>query len=62
MVDTDYHIWKAKASRIGKEREVRKRALEIQAQLSEPGNSISFRDAYEMAYNDIVESNMYLWY
>ena len=47
---------------MGKEELVRQRALEIQSQLSEPGNNISFKDAYEMAYNDIVESSRYLWY
>jgi len=62
MEIVDYQTIKERAVQMGKEELVRQRALEIQSQLSEPGNNISFKDAYEMAYNDIVESSRYLWY
>ena len=62
MEIVDYQTIKERAVQMGKEELVRQRALELMEQLSEPGNNISFKDAYEMAYNDIVESSRYLWY
>jgi hypothetical protein len=62
MEIVDYQTVKERAIRMGKEELVRQRALELMEQLSEPGMSVSFKDAYEMAYNDIVESSRYLWY
>ena len=62
MEIVDYQTIKERAVQMGKEELVRQRALELMEQLSEPGASVSFKDAYEMAYNDIVESSRYLWY
>ena len=57
MEVTDYQSIKQWATRLGKEEVVRKRAKELQSQLSEGDEVVPFRDAYEMAYNEISESN-----
>ena len=40
----------------GKALEINELAKQLQSQLSEPGSSISFKDAYEMAYNEMFLS------
>ena len=62
MEIVDYQTLKERANHIGKEELVRQRAKEIQLQLSEPGSNIPFKDAFEMAYNEITQSTRYLWY
>ena len=37
----------------GKSLEINELAKQLQSQLSEPGSNISFKDAYEMAYNEM---------
>ena len=54
MVSTDYQIIKRHTIRVGKEVEVNKRAAQLQRELAEPGCPVPYRDAYEMAYNEIV--------
>jgi hypothetical protein len=55
----DYQSIKRNSIRVGKETEVRRRAIELQLQLSEPGSNVPFKDAYEMAYNEIVVDSLY---
>jgi len=62
MEIVDYQTVKARIKKWGMEELARKRALEIQTELSEPGVNVSFKDAYEMAYNEIADSKRYLWY
>ena len=51
---TDYQYIKEKTIKLGKEEKVRKRAIQLQYQLSEPGSVVPYKDAFEMAYNEIV--------
>lgn len=62
MEVVDYQTVKERVIKMGKEELVRRRALEIQNELSEPGANVSFKDAFEMAYNEIADSTRYLWY
>ena len=39
---------------MGKDAEVRKRAKELQIQLEEPNSKVPYKDALEMAYNEII--------
>jgi hypothetical protein len=57
-VMTYYQIKKI-VEREGKVLEVRELAKELQLQLSEPGANIPFKDAYEMAYNEILLQRVY---
>ena len=60
--ESEYQYIREKAKKSGKEKVILLRAKELQSQLSEPGCSIPFEDAFEMAYNEISESNKYMWY
>ena len=51
---TDYQYIKEKTIKLGKEEKVKKRAIQLQYQLSEPGAVVPYRDAFEMAYNEII--------
>jgi len=55
---THYQI-KRRVEELGKSLEVNELARELQLQLSEPGANVSFKDAYEMAYNEILLSYSY---
>ena len=57
-VMTYYQIRK-KVEQSGKSLEVNELAKQLQSQLSEPGANVSFKDAYEMAYNEILLSYSY---
>tara|TARA_E500000178_G_scaffold315191_1_gene333966 strand:- start:1305 stop:1481 length:177 start_codon:yes stop_codon:yes gene_type:complete len=54
-----YYQIKKRIEELGKELEANELARKIQLQLSEPGASVSFKDAYEMAYNEILR-NQYI--
>ena len=54
-----YYQIKKRIEELGKELEANDLARKIQLQLSEPGASVSFKDAYEMAYNEILR-NQYI--
>lgn len=54
MVSTDYQSIRRHTIKVGKEVEVKKRAQQLQIELAEPGCSVPYRDAFEMAYNEIV--------
>jgi len=60
--ESEYQYIRKRAKDLGKEDTILQRAKEIQSQLSEPGCSVPFEDAFEMAYNEISESNKYIWY
>lgn len=49
-----YYNIKRKVKDLGKELEVNELAVELQRQFSEPGSRIKWRDAYEMAYHEII--------
>ena len=51
---TDYQYIKKHTIKLGKEEKVKKRAIQLQYQLSEPGAVVPYKDAFEMAYNEIV--------
>ncbi len=48
-----YYQMKRKVEQSGKTLEINELAKQLQSQLSEPGSNISFKDAYEMAYNEM---------
>ena len=50
---------KRRVEESGKALEVNELAKRLQLQLSEPGANVSFKDAYEMAYNEILLSYSY---
>ena len=54
MVNTDYRSIVKKVKVMGKDAEVRRRAKELQIQLEEPDTKVPYRDALEMAYNEII--------
>ena len=53
MVDSHYKIRK-RVKDAGKELEVKELARRLQNQFSEPGTKVQYRDAYEMAYYDVI--------
>ncbi len=53
-----YKITK-RVEELGKALECRELAKQIQSQLSEPGTNVSFKDAYEMAYNEILRDRVW---
>lgn len=57
MEIVDYQSIKKKVIKLGKEDEVRSRAKRLQIQLSEPGSNVPFKDAYEMAYHELIDSS-----
>ena len=54
MVNTDYRSIVKKVKVMGKDDEVRRRAKELQILLAEPDTKVPYRDAIEMAYNEII--------
>lgn len=48
-----YYQMKKKVEQSGKTLEINELAKQLQSQLSEPGSNITFKDAYEMAYNEM---------
>ena len=57
MVNNDYRSIVKKVKVMGKDVEVRNRAIELQHQLSEPDSKVPYRDALEMAYNELIDSS-----
>lgn len=60
MVDLSYGRIKKRVKELDKELEVKELACSFQLQFDEGENNISFKDAYEMAYNEILETQMAL--
>ena len=54
----DYQTIKSRVQKFNKEVEVRKYAKELIVQLSEGEEKIPFKDAYTMAYLEIVQPKM----
>ena len=54
-----YYQMKKRVEDEGKALQVNELAKQLQSQLSEPGSNVSFKDAYEMAYNEIFLSYSY---
>lgn len=54
MVEYTYPHIKRKVKKLDKELEVNTLAKMLQHQFDEGENNISFKDAYEMAYNEIL--------
>ena len=48
-----YYQMKRRVEEEGKVLQVNELAKQLQSQLSEPGRNISFKDTYEMAYNEM---------
>ena len=51
-----YYQMKKRVEEKGKALEINELAKQLQSQLSEPGSNVSFKDAYEMAYNEMFLS------
>jgi hypothetical protein len=51
---SDYLSLKKHTIKLGVHDEVRSYAKKLQIQLGEPDTNVPFKDAYEMAYNEIV--------
>ena len=51
-----YYQMKKRVDNEGKALEINELARQLQSQLSEPGSNVSFKDAYEMAYNEMFLS------
>jgi|TARA_B110000483_G_scaffold86505_1_gene106853 hypothetical protein len=60
MVEYTYPHIKRKVKKLDKELEVNELAIHFQTQFDEGENNISFKDAYEMAYNEILYSHIVL--
>ena len=60
MVDYTYPHIKRKVKELDKELEVNELAKQIHHQFDEGENNISFKDAYEMAYNEILNTQIIL--
>lgn len=58
MEVTDYQTIKSRVQKFNKEVEVRKYAGELIKQLSEGEDEVSFKDAYTMAYLEIVQPKL----
>ena len=54
MEVVDYQSIRKRIKVMGKDDEVNRRAKELQLQLSEPDEKVPYRDAVEMAYNEII--------
>jgi hypothetical protein len=54
MVSTDYRSIVRRIKVMGKDDEVRRRAKELQILLAEPDTKVPYKDAIEMAYNEII--------
>jgi hypothetical protein len=63
MVDTiDYQYIIKHATKLGKEAKVRERAIQLQRQLKEGDTEVPYRDAYEMAYHEIVIDSRHIYF
>jgi hypothetical protein len=60
MVENTYPRIKRKVKKLDKELEVKELARRLQHQFDEGENNISFKDAYEMAYNEILDTQIAL--
>tara|TARA_B110000305_G_scaffold182866_1_gene203073 strand:- start:156 stop:341 length:186 start_codon:yes stop_codon:yes gene_type:complete len=60
MVEYTYPHIKRKVKKLDKELEVNELAIHFQTQFDEGEDNISFKDAYEMAYNEILYSHIVL--
>ena len=60
MVELSYGRIKKRVKELDKELEVNELAQYFKLQFDEGENNISFKDAYEMAYNEILETQMAL--
>ena len=58
MVDYTYPHIKRKVKKLDKELEVNELARRLQHQFDEGENNVSFKDAYEMAYNEILDTQI----
>ena len=58
MEVTDYQTIKSRVQKFNKEVEVRKYAGELIKQLSEGEDEVSFKDAYTMAYLEIIQPKL----
>ena len=58
MVADTYPRIKRKVKKLDKELEVNELARRFHHQFDEGENNISFKDAYEMAYNEILDTQM----
>jgi hypothetical protein len=54
---TDYQHIRKHIIKLGKQVEVKQRAKQLQSLLSEGDAKVPYRDAVEMAYNELLESN-----
>jgi hypothetical protein len=59
MVAYTHPYIKRKVKKLKVEKEVEELALEFQHQFDEGENNISFKDSYEMAYNEILYKLQY---
>ena len=59
MVEYTYPHIKRKVKKLKVEKEVEELALEFHHQFDEGENNISFKDSYEMAYNEILYKLQY---
>ena len=55
----NYYQIRKRVEQSGKSLEVNELAKQLQLQLSEPGSNVPFKDAYEMAYNEIFLQTTY---
>lgn len=58
MVAYTYPHIKKKVKKLNKELEVNELAKQIHNQFDEGENNISFKDSYEMAYNEILNTQI----
>tara|TARA_R110002153_G_scaffold63225_2_gene169769 strand:- start:41 stop:220 length:180 start_codon:yes stop_codon:yes gene_type:complete len=59
MVITSHYKVLTEVKKLNKEEEAKELAREFQHQFNEGENNISFKDAYEMAYNEILYKLQY---
>ena len=59
-VITQYNKIRRKVKELDKELEVNELAKQIHHQFDEGENNVSFKDSYEMAYNEILNTQMIL--
>ena len=63
MVDTiDYQSIRKQLTKLGKEDIVKERAKQLQHQLRDGEDEVPFKDAYEMAYNEIIIGNRHRYF
>lgn len=59
MEIVDYQSIRKHVLKLGKEEKIKRRAKELQILLSDGDENIPYRDAYEMAYNEIIVDRLY---